>query len=414
MTELNLQNQLLDQTRELKDNISRLEPSDPMRDWFTIELRHIGFHDTSSDISLDEANARLSAMKQLRHLVWKHVVQIKNPGMDRSAEERIDSFLTIEQRLPAEVLATARQQRFSIEPSLLHNPLSNNDQFDPVSPTAKVVGYLRSLDDSLQLSAELSMESEGQQILQDLGITNAETQSLMAVLFQSRYHAINAIIGQNATAQIIELAAGISPRGIQWSRTTPGTIYIESDLPQLMIHKAKLVRNCLRNETKLSRGLLHCCAVDVLDRNSLQETLKSLDPTQPFTLVTEGLLLYFSETEMKQFWENIASILGAFPNASWVADLVTQHDLQQMFTDHADVARGVREIFSQTGRTVVPSNPFQTPECIPNWLDNYSLKADATLALSEATHLVKPPFELSAEQRRSIVGERKIFRMVTK
>ncbi len=113
----------------------------------------------------------------------------------------------------------------------------------------------------------------------------------MATLFQSRYHAMNAAIGMasGSASQIIEFAAGVSPRGYQWSQMSPGTIYIESDLPQLMIRKAKMVRNSLMANASENRGVLHYCATDVLDLDSMLEALNSIDTHMPFHNRNRGI-----------------------------------------------------------------------------------------------------------------------------
>ncbi|MEM9412631.1 MAG: hypothetical protein AAGA30_16075, partial [Planctomycetota bacterium] len=193
--------------------------NDPMRDWFELELHQFQLANTSES-NLQEANSRLQALKQLSHLLFEHCVKIQNPDYQKPIENLPDSFLTVQARMPANVLATARNHKFSIDPQLLHDPNRDNESFDPVSPTAKIVGYLRGLDCSLSLASEFLVGSEGEELLNNLGICDQETRALMAVLFQCRYHAINAAIASSSSNinQIIEFAAGISPRGFQWSQ----------------------------------------------------------------------------------------------------------------------------------------------------------------------------------------------------
>ncbi|MFK7819608.1 MAG: hypothetical protein AB8G99_12890, partial [Planctomycetaceae bacterium] len=264
MDELSLHQQVLNASQQAESIVTRMKPNDPVRDWYQLELNKLRIDDTDAELPLEEANARLGALRQLLYLIRDHCVRVQNPEYEEPAKNFPDSFLTVQARLPGNVLDSARALGFTIAPTLLHDPAMENAEFDPVSPTAKVVAYLRGLDKSLKIAAGFSPETDGATLLADLGITDAEVHESMAVLFQSRYHAMNAVISgrEHSAKQIIEFASGISPRGYQWARMSPGSIYVESDLPQLMVHKAKLVRNaCLKTSTK-GHGVHHCCAAD--------------------------------------------------------------------------------------------------------------------------------------------------------
>ena len=411
MTKLTLQDETKKLTNKIREQVVGFEQEDPLRTWFTVELDAIGVREDTDELSLDEANARMHALNQLHYLVFQHKVQLKNPELERLDSETAASILTAEAAIPSSVLEHARDLRFSIEPSLLHDPTEDNEQFDPVSPTAKIVGYLRGMDRSLNLAEDSTLQRDGEQLLRNLDISEEMTQASMAVLFQSRYRAINALVAGSHTSQVVEFASGVSPRGLQWSRMSPGTIYVESDLPHLMIHKAKLIRNTLMDEEHDSRGVLHCCTVDVLNQKSVMDSLNSLDVEKPFTMVTEGLLLYFGQTEMKDFFHNISIVLNRYQDASWVTDFVTQQNLKELFMSDPDVARGVKDVFSLTGRNVVPDNPFEDAEAVENYLLEFDLQIDKVLPLTSTTGLLEFEVPLAQEKRDRIVGSRSIYRI---
>ena len=406
-----LQEKTKDLTQKIQELIVGFAQEDPLRTWFTVELDEIGIPEDANEMSLDEANARMHALKQLHYLVFQHNVHLKNPNVEMLDSENNASILTAEAAIPASVLEHARDMRFSIDPSLLHDPTEDNEQFDPISPTAKIVGYLRGMDRSLNLAKDSSLQQDGDQLLKQLEIIDEVTQASMAVLFQSRYRAINALIASSQTSQVVEFASGISPRGLQWSRTSPGTIYVESDLPHLMIHKAKLIRNTLMDETNEARGVLHCCAVDVLNQESVVESLNALDTEKPFSLVTEGLLLYFQENEMRTFLENISYVLKRFKHAVWITDFVTQQNLKELFMSDPAVARGVKDVFTLTGRSVVPNNPFEDEISVERHLTDYDLEIDKALPLTSTTPLLEFDIPLPQEKRDRVVGTRSIYRI---
>lgn len=414
MSQLSLHQQVIKQTQTTEQFVSALKSEDPLKDWFKLELQQLGVWDGETQLPLEETNARLGGLRQLHYLVRDHLVRLQNPDYEAPAKQFPDSFLTVQARQPANVSDSARQFGFTIAPELLHDPASDNQQFDPVSPTAKIVGYLRGLDRSLRISEGLSPTSEGQGLLSELGITNPKTQALMSVLFQSRYHALNAaMVGQDhESKQIVEFASGISPRGHQWAQMSPGTIYVESDLPHLMLHKAKLVRNQYLADQKKARGVHHCCAADVLDQESVFSTVENLDTRHPFTIVTEGLLLYFELDEMHTFLANIAAVLHQFPKATWVTDFVTKSDLSTLFESDEDVARSVRAVFRQTGRKVVSENPFEHEDCVGKMLEEFGLRVEGKVPLRRVTSDLRFDFEVEQECRDRVVGSRKAWRIV--
>ena len=411
MSQVCLRKQLICHAKDIEHLIEELPTNDPVKDWFFVELDALtagGFAETPS---LDETNCRLRGLQQLRHLVYEHLERLWPPDDASSDESRLDSYLTAEARLPAGVRESARRLRFSIQPTLLHQSQRDNTTFDPVSPTAKVVAYLRGLDQALQFDGDELLRQEGAAALEQLGITDTETHAAMATLFQSRYHAMNAAIGMAAdsASQIIELAAGVSPRGYQWSQMSPGTIYIESDLPQLMIRKAKMVRNSLIANASENRGVLHYCATDVLDLDSMLEALNSIDTHMPFTIVTEGLLLYFTNHELRQFLENIVTLLSRGRNATWITDLVTQENLGELFTSHPGVARSVRKVFELTGRMIIANNPFQSEACVERYLQEFGLRVDWKVSLRDVAPRLNLRIPIDSQLRERIVGSRKIW-----
>lgn len=410
MQELNVFDQAWKLTIDLQNEIGLIPPSDPLKPWFLVQSELLGVFEAGVNQELGETTARITAMRQLGHLVFQHRAGIELPHVGRTESEEAASFLTVQARMPENVLDSTRKLHFSIEPSLLHSP-TEEQNFDSISPTAKVVSHLRGWDPVLKLSPKCELDSDGKQILDDLDVRDEETKHLMAVLFQSRYHAINAAIQQNQTPQTIEFASGISPRGLQWSQGAPGTIYVESDLPQLMVQKAKLVRNLLIEKASPARGLLHCCGVNVLDFKSVSSVLNLIDINYPVSLVTEGLLLYFDASQLRQFLKNISQILNQCPKATWVTDIVTQADFKQFLANHLGVAKSVQRIFELTGRQVVHQNPFVDEHSLRQLLREFDLRIEGKVSLNSTLKALNFKSELNDLQKSNLVGDRTVFRI---
>jgi O-methyltransferase involved in polyketide biosynthesis len=360
--------------------VNQLDQRDPLRDWCDYELRRL--LGIGSEDKLEDANAMLQGMRQLLQLLFEHNFRLSHPQARSTEDSLVDSYLTMRSRLPADAQTMAMRSRFSIEPSLMFHQSWDNPLFDPVSPTAKIVGYLRSRDPKLRIAEELSMEDEGKRLLAEASPLDDEARDLMASLFQCRYHAVNVAVAATGTKQIIELAAGISPRGLQWARTMPETIYVESDLPALMIRKAKLLRNHILKSPTANQGVLHCCSIDVLDSSSWQPAFDAIDRDSRFVIVSEGLLLYFTNSELRQFFQTVRTVLSQYPNAVWITDFVTQENLQDLLGQHPAVAQAVRRTFASTGRSVIAENPFQNEASIHRWAAEFELSVMSTVPLS--------------------------------
>ena len=179
MSDIDIQKQAIDLTSKVGQRIGTLSIEDPARPWFLVELDKIAVTSAAEKNSFEENSARISALKQLLHLVFEHGLKKQSPGASLQESGRQQSILTVQARLPSNVLDSTRNLNFSIEPALLHEISNANEQFDPVSPTAKVVSYLRSLDPSLSLFGESELNQQGKQILEQLNVDDSQTKDCL-------------------------------------------------------------------------------------------------------------------------------------------------------------------------------------------------------------------------------------------
>ena len=147
--------------------------------------------------------------------------------------------------------------------------------------------------------------------------------SLDAMLL-ARHHAIDtfleeAIEGGDIT-QVVELAAGLSPRGWRFTaRHGDALTYIETDLPDMARRKRELLEGA---------GLLgprhRVRVVDAFDPtgpDSLAALSAELDQTQGTAVITEGLINYFPTDDVIRLWHSIASSLVRFPRGLYLTDI---------------------------------------------------------------------------------------------
>ena len=402
MSLVNLTGRLERLAGQVGQSIAALDDHSPLKRWFAIELDSLSTPRTTA-ATMEELSARMRAIRQLHYMVQ---VQLREGSDDVHTDE---SVYTQAARNPATHLELVRQMNFSIEPELLLEKPGGATLFDLVSPTAKIVGYLRSLDESLGFGGRLSCSEQAQKLLAELGIHDEGVRQRLSLLFRARYHCVNRAVARLCVPQVLELASGISLRGLHWSRQYPGTVYIESDLSALMREKAKVLRDSIQDDCVSQRGVLHCCGIDALDLDSLRHALECTDPEAGLAIVTEGLLLYFTDEEMQRFLANMRNILGERPHAAWVVDLVSRQNLAELCGNHPSVATAVKGIFAATTREVIARNPFEDEGGIRDALHDHGLEVVGFIPLSEIAEQLPRADGISRTHLQSLCGTRAIW-----
>lgn len=140
-------------------------------------------------------------------------------------------------------------------------------------------------------------------------------------LLLARHHAIDTLLEQaieaDEVSQVIELAAGLSPRGWRFaSRYGPELTYVETDLPGMARRKADLLGRA---------GLIgpghRVRALDAFRPDSLRTLTAELDRDQGTAVITEGLINYFPTTDVLTLWRSVAENLHRFPQGLYLSDI---------------------------------------------------------------------------------------------
>ncbi|HEX5371961.1 MAG TPA: class I SAM-dependent methyltransferase [Aquabacterium sp.] len=137
-------------------------------------------------------------------------------------------------------------------------------------------------------------------------------------------HLLHEAIDAGQVSQVIEIAAGLSPRGWAFKqRHGVALTYIEADLPHMARRKQRLLA-----QAGLASEGHRVVALDALatsGEGSLSALADSLDPTQGLAIVTEGLLNYFDQAAVLGMWQRFAQTLGRFPHGLYLSDMHLAH-----------------------------------------------------------------------------------------
>ena len=134
---------------------------------------------------------------------------------------------------------------------------------------------------------------------------------------------MNRILEEYWAVQILELAAGFSPRGMGFAQRE-GIVYVEADLPESIALKREVVSAVLG---RVPAGL-HLCAANVLDRAELLGCCTAFT-NRPIAITTEGLLRYLTFEEKTQLAANVREVLSRYGGIWITTDIHLRHWAQK-------------------------------------------------------------------------------------
>jgi O-methyltransferase involved in polyketide biosynthesis len=141
----------------------------------------------------------------------------------------------------------------------------------------------------------------------------------------ARHRVIDLRLGQAIDAgeidQIVEVAAGLSPRGWRFrNRYGDLTTYVEADLPGMIEHKRRILAQ-LGGETPHHRTV-ELDALTDSGPTSIDAICAALDPRRGTAIITEGLINYFDTPTLLGIWRRFAAALRRFPRNLYLSDLI--------------------------------------------------------------------------------------------
>jgi O-methyltransferase involved in polyketide biosynthesis len=221
---------------------------------------------------------------------------------------------------------------------------------------------------------------------------------------EARMKLVNRILKERGAKQILELAAGFSPRGMAMTSDEAMT-FVEMDLAGIMEEKRGIMKELLARSKISPRPNLYFCDGSALDENDLLAAVK-IFKQEAIAVVNEGLLTYLDFEEKAKAARNVHRLLEKYGGVWVTPDLslwsggkaqtinrkvesITNIDMQKISFENEAAAR---EFFERLG-FVVESHSFK----------------EALDELSSPQRL-----GLSPERTVEILGARAVFVMTVK
>jgi O-methyltransferase involved in polyketide biosynthesis len=195
---------------------------------------------------------------------------------------------------------------------------------ETISPTAHYTGYVWARNGLSHPGLETV---EGRVLFESLRPVMTANALLGRGTLESyllaRHRAIDSLlqraIERGGVRQVIEVAAGLSPRGWRFVQRHPELIYVDADLPGMTARKRRALASI---ESDPERHLVR--ELDVLRPDgpgSLAAVAGELDEREGLAIITEGLLPYLPSDQVRAMWRRFATTLSRCSSGVYISDL---------------------------------------------------------------------------------------------
>lgn len=192
-----------------------------------------------------------------------------------------------------------------------------------VSPTAYGVAFRRTLAEIEHAEAiyqELEKMKAGQTAA-DISLLEKMKAPELTPFFEARYKLVNKFLKENGADQVLEVAAGLSPRGIAMTTGNPELKYVEVDLDTMITEKTQIHNNLIAKGNITHRPHHYLERGNALNPDSLWQAVRHFEK-RPLAIVNEGLMRYLTFEQKTQYAKNVAELLKEF-GGIWVTPDIT-------------------------------------------------------------------------------------------
>ena len=220
------------------------------------------------------------------------------------------------------------------------------EPYAKISPTAKLVAYGRTFTD-IPFAREIAAECDAEKAF-PLSVT--ESLPLQVPFLEARYKTTNQIIAREGITQMLEIAAGLSPRGLAMT-DDPDVMYVATDLPE-MLEQEKAIAGAILARLNIQRPNLHFSVANALDRDEVLQAATPFQSDKPVVILTEGLLPYLTRTEQATLAANVHELLASYGGVWITTDVNTKQRWDTFRRIDKRMQQRVQTISSATERSL--------------------------------------------------------------
>lgn len=266
-----------------------------------------------------------------------------------------------------------------------------------VSPTAWGVAYLRTFTD-IPLTKEIYDALEAQRSADDTPDFAEELKwAPLAPQLEARYKLTDRLITAVGAKQILEVASGLTPRGLNFTRQDTSIHYVDTDLPDVIADKKQIFSDIgihLPGNLTLLPG-------DALNSEELQAATTNFSPGDPVVIVNEGLMRYLNFDQKTKYAQNVRAILERFGGA-WITPDISLRSA--MAREDEVTSNHIQNLQQMTG-VDLSQNVFESQDQAENYFNGLGFKVERHSFLEVSDELVSPSrLDMTAEQVERLNG----------
>lgn len=174
--------------------------------------------------------------------------------------------------------------------------------FRRISVTALIPAFGRGEYTDIPWAKEMLAFLRARGLTPDGGPWTESAAENYAPFFEARFKSVNRILDERGATQVLELAAGLSPRGMDFAQR--GVVYVEADLADSSEFKREVVTAVCG---KVPENL-HLCTASVIDKAEFRGCC-AVFSDGPVAVSAEGLLRYLTFAEKKLLCANVRELI---------------------------------------------------------------------------------------------------------
>ncbi len=181
---------------------------------------------------------------------------------------------------------------------------------------------------------------------------------------------------------VVEIGAGLSPRGLTFARRNPDLLYIEGDLPHMVEAKRRALSG-----TRLPPNYL-LAPVDLLEPGFAAMLPAKPVPGRPLAVITEGVTDYLDFGQKRLAFENIARLIGKHGSGRYLFEV----HARELFGNVSGVARFLTGALGLVVGTRFDDRLFESVRAAQEFVRNCGFDSAGVMDLAHLNRSpVKPP-----------------------
>ncbi|MGD0328528.1 MAG: class I SAM-dependent methyltransferase [Minisyncoccia bacterium] len=278
--------------------------------------------------------------------------------------------------------------------------------YKKISPTAWGVAWRRTLTD-IPYSKEIFEQLKQAHSVNQDDLSRIMQSKDITPMFEARYKLVNKLLERTGSKQILELAAGFAPRGLELTRD-PEMQYAELDLSNIIHEKRQIIENILEKE---SRTNLHFIKGSALCESDVMRAVSIFRAGREVTVINEGLLRYLSHEEKAVVASNVLAILKEHDGVWITPDIPVASILERITGQSKEMRERSSAVEKMTGINR-DKNYFRNKIEAQVFFEERGFTVEQHSFMEAVDELVSPKtLSISPESVSALIGELVVFLM---